>query len=324
LLSTTHKSGVLTLHYAGNDAGVFVRDGGICLALIDMTRVPFGPGMIMKNIADRETIAEAARTADGTVFGLACVLMHGVSDIEAASRLVADHTRETVGWLSQYSAATFNFDPTIAVDAWPFEPLATEQVLADIEHDAQKWAELRGVVDHLSQMPSCVPKPPDAATLTLTGLQWRIVALVDGQRTVKDLVEAVGHGLLDTGRELAGVVREGLVELVEPGGHSAVDALLQDVQPVDGFTTSPQWTALGHDAPAQLVSGEPAGGVDSHADDDAEDAAARPTQPRHEVVLPSREGDALSDADDDAVPSDVVSDANIGLLNRLVGRNRTL
>jgi hypothetical protein len=327
LLSTTHKSGVLTLHDSGSDACVFVRHGDICLALIDVTRVPFGPRMIMKNIADPETIAAATRTADGTVFGLACALMHGVSDPEAASRLAADDTRETVGWLSQYSTATFNFDPTIAVDAWPFEPLPAEQVLTDIERGAQQWAELREVVGHLSQIPSCVPEPPDAAAFTLTAPQWRIVALVDGQRTIKDLVEVVGLGLLDTGRELAGLVREGLVELVEPGGHSAVEALLRDVPTVDGFSTSPEWMAHDDDLPAHAVSGEPVGAVDGDAGDAVEipwGPVAQPTEPRQEATPAFREGDDLSVADEHAAPSDVESDANLGLLNRLVGRNRTL
>ncbi|HSK97266.1 MAG TPA: DUF4388 domain-containing protein, partial [Euzebyales bacterium] len=146
LLATTGKSGLLTLHGAGSDGGVFVRDGGICLALVDVTRVPLGPRMIMTGSVDRETVAAAGRAADGTAFGLACALVRGVADAAAAATLVADHTREAIGWLSQYFAATFEFDPTIAVDAWPLAPLATEQVITDVERVAPHWAELRGVV----------------------------------------------------------------------------------------------------------------------------------------------------------------------------------
>jgi hypothetical protein len=47
-------------------------------------------------------------------------------------------------------------------------------------------------------------------------------------------------------------------------------------------------------------------------------------QPRQEATPAFREGDDLSVADEHAAPSDVESDANLGLLNRLVGRNRTL
>ena len=327
LLSTARKSGVLTLHEPHHDAGVFVRNGAICLALIDVTRVPFGPRMIMKNIADRKTIAATSRTGSRTVFDLACALMRGVPDAEAASGLATDHTLETVGWLSQFSAAMFDFDPTVAVDAWPFEPLATERVVADIERGAPQWAELEGVVDDLSLMPSCVPEPPDAATLELTGRQWRIVALVDGQRTIKDLVEAVGLGVLETGRELAGLVSEGLVELVGPGGRSAVDVLLQDVQTFDGFATSPEWLAYDH-VPAQRVPGEPAGGVHSVAGDAVvvtEDPATQPVQPHQEPVVPSGERDDPVDAGEAApTPADVASDANLGLLNRLIGPGRSI
>lgn len=296
LLSTTGKSGLLTLHGAASDAGVFVRDGGICLALVDVTRVPLGPRMIMSGIADRETVGAAARAADGTVFGLACALVRGVPDADAASALAADHTRETIGWLSQYAAAVFEFDPTIAVEAWPFEPLGTEELLADIERSAHQWTELRGVVDDLSLAPSCVPDLSDGAALSLTARQWRIVALVDGRRTIKELVEAVGLGQLDTGRELAGLVGEGLVELIGPGDHSAVDVLLQDVRTVDAFSLYPAWMARDDDAPEQLVSDAPAGEVDGDA--------------RY----------ALQVVDAPAPPG-ATSDVDLGLLNRLVGRS---
>jgi hypothetical protein len=323
LLASTGKSGQLTLHGTGGAGGVFLRDGGICFALLDITRVALGPRLIRTGNADREAVVTAARAADGTAFGLTCGLVRAADDAAAAATIITDHTREAIGWLSQYFAATFEFDPTVAVDAWPFPPFTAAQVLADVERDAPQWADLRAVVEDLSLVPSCLPEPPpDALPLQLTGVQWRLIALIDEQRTTKELVELAGLGYLEVGRELAGLVRDGCVELIRPGAMSAVDVLLADVHTIDAYAISPPWMARDDDVPPRIVTA--AGDGDAGEPLTAGMADDVPAEPAPEPA-PSQLETPLSRHEDDVTPDTTESapDANVGLLNRLVGRARS-
>ena len=232
LLSTTNKSGLLTLYQAGSSGGVFVRDGGVCLALVDVTRVSLGRRIVAAGLAEAKVVRTTLRAVDSSPFDSVCALMRVVSDAGRARALVAEHTRDAIGWLSQYAEARFTFDPTVRVEAWPFEPLATEDVLAGVERNAAQWAELHAVVGDLSLVPHCAPSPKDSADVTVTTPQWRVVALIDGRRSIRDLTELVGLGQLELCRELGGLVDRGLVELVAPDGrHSAVTPLLDVEDP---------------------------------------------------------------------------------------------
>jgi hypothetical protein len=305
-LSATDASGVLLLQGAGTDAGMYLRDGRVCLALADVTRVPLGPRLIATGLADKAAVDAARGIGGGTTFGLACALMRTVGDAAAAATLIADHTAEAVGWLSLGSVTAFELDSTVAVKNWPLEPLATDEVLAAAERCAGQWTELRGVISDLSLVPSCVPERVEPAEIGLTARQWRIAAFVDGHRSVKDVLELTGLGQLDAACELKGLVEAGLLEMVAPGGRSIVETIAHDVWAAGPFAVGQPWFAHG----------------------DGVEAVPEPPVIERGPLLASRGPDAPSHADDetaqppDAVQPDAASDANLRLLNRLIDGNR--
>lgn len=336
-LAAARKSGLLTLRSSTGDGGVFLRDGRICLALVDVTRVPLGPRMVALGLLDREGLRDAGTAVDGTTFGLACGLMRGASDREAANALAGEHTREAVAWLDQYEHASFVFDCTVAVDAWPFDALPATQILADVEHSAAQWSQLRALIGDLALVPSCVVDPASWAQVDLTGAQWRIIALTDGHRSINDLIELSGLSQLETCRELATLVEHRLVELVRHGGHSGIDLLVSDARAVDAHAFGraahalddasrfnvPEPVSQGpvrHVAPAGMPSA-PAGSptvspahTDPAAKVRAERSSARSAAAQHQVAH-----DAVEPATRERTRSgDAPSDTNAGLLNRLI------
>jgi hypothetical protein len=306
LLATTNKSGLLALHVAGGSGGVFVRNGDVCLALVDVTQVPLGHRIISAGLADADTVRATLRTADSSAFDVTCALLRAVSDADKARLLVAEHTRDSLGWLSQFPDARFEFDPTVNVEAWPLEPLATGEVLAEIEGGAEQWAELHSLVGDLSHVPHCGPGPKGAAEISLTALQWRVVALVDGHRSIRDLTGLASLGQLELYRELGGLARKGLVELVDPGGRRAIVTPLQDVEEADALSD---------------ILPEPAG-EESHTPD------VHPAIPDEPATVAADEPATVA-ADEPSFgkplttsqPS-TIGDANVGLLNRLIGKSK--
>jgi len=324
-LSAGDKSGLLTIRSGSIDGGVFLRDGEVCLALVDVTRVPLGPRLVALDLVDRETVRDAGAAVDGTTFGLACGLMRVASDADEARNVAGGHTRESIGWLSQHDHASFVFDCTVTVDAWPFDPLPCDELLADAEHSATQWAEMRDVIDDLSCVPSCLVESSSMTEVRLTSAQWRVVALADGRRSINDILELIGLTQLETCRELAGLIAAGLVELVRAGGNSAVDMLLHDVRAVDALAFGRAVPANDEPSPTtrslSLSATDPGSGL---AITDAgvgtpsttiPHAGAHPVHKRN--AAPDGAGDAPS-----ATPAGMPSDVNVGLFNRLIDGGR--
>jgi len=317
-LASARKSGLLTIRWAGIDGGVFLRDGGVCLALVDVTRVPLASRMIALGLVGRGDLHGAAGGADGTTFGLACGLMRVATDATAARGMAVDHTRESLGWLDKGDNASFVFDCGVGVETWPFDPLPADEALAEAEHSAEQWADLRPAIDDLSLIPNCLMDPLSTTDVSLTAAQWRVVALVDGQRAINEIIELAGLGQLETCREVVGLVDDGLVELVRPGGHSAVDTLVHDVRAVDVFAFAHGALAYGEAPPAEqshLAAGAGRTAVAATTTGPTSSDASAPGE--HPAT--ERTADAGStQAPDDQAAAEAMSDVNVGLLNRLI------
>lgn len=106
----------------------------------------------------------------------------------------------------------------------------------------------------------------------------------------------MGLDQLELCREVGGLVDNGLVELVAPGGRRAVDILLPEVEPGDVVSD---------------VLQEPATEVPP-----AEQSAAEAP-----VTLEDQQPGAATEPDPLTQPSEL-ADANVGLLNRLIGKDR--
>lgn len=111
----------------------------------------------------------------------------------------------------------------------------------------------------------------------------------------------MGLDQLELCREVGGLVDNGLVELVAPGGRRAVDILLPEVEPGDVVSD---------------VLQEPATEVPP-----AEQSAAEQSAAEAPVTLEDQQPGAATEPDPLTQPSEL-ADANVGLLNRLIGKDR--
>jgi hypothetical protein len=181
---------------------------------------------------------------------------------------------------------------------------------------------------------SPVPLAPAGDGIALTGEQWRVLSLVDGHRTLADLIELCGIGYLETCRQLRQLVDDGLIEVIASGASSKVQELLAsyDIAPPvaaaadDGPLPLSRLVGDGHrEADPRLTqslelsivgNGEgtdaPLANDAEPSDDEAAGDAALPDE-----VEPANDAEPVhADLDDD----DATDDANRQLLRRLMSR----
>ena len=92
----------------------------------------------------------------------------------------------------------------------------TSALLAEASRRLEAWQELRAHVPSPDCVPAIVTDREPTRDVVLTPALWHLVRNIDGQRTVAQIAGVTRTSLFDTCSGLEGLVRDGLVRLVEP------------------------------------------------------------------------------------------------------------
>lgn len=213
LLSFTKKTGGLHLASDGCDGVVFFAGGQVTGASADSSRQPLARRLIGAGAVDDQALETAvAAAADGESIGVAKALLdHGALDGGLLQQAAADQSVDAVFDLLRWQQGDFAF---VVDEVNPDDvgvTLSVERVLADTESRATSWDAVSQVVPSVHAvlaMPVVLPADP-----AVTREEWSLLALVDGRRTVADLVDLTGSGQYAVVSTLAGLVTRGLLEV---------------------------------------------------------------------------------------------------------------
>jgi hypothetical protein len=218
LLSYTKKTGTLHLRRVG-DTGeahgvVHVRDGAVTGARSDVRRQALGRRLVGSGLVDDAALIEAvARVQADASCGLARALTEaGTVEEELARSLAAEQASDAVFELLRWPDGEFAF---VVDEADPDDlgsSVSVEDVVAEGQRRMQTWAD--------ADMPSGDAVISLAATPAeepqLTRDEWSLLSLVNGRRTVSDLVVLSGRGEYVVVSAIAALVERGLLSVGSP------------------------------------------------------------------------------------------------------------
>jgi hypothetical protein len=213
LLSYTKKTGTLHLRREDSHGVVHLRDGAVTGARSDVRRQQLGRRIVGAGVVDDDTLADAvSRVSADPSCGLARALADsGSLSEEFARALAAEQASDAVFDLLRWPDGEFAFvvDETDPDDLGA--TIAVEDIVAEGQRRLQTWAQ--------ADMPdgdaviSLATAPTDDPVLTRD--EWTLLSLVDGRRTVGDLVVLSGRGEYVAVSALAGLVERGLLVVGE-------------------------------------------------------------------------------------------------------------
>jgi hypothetical protein len=217
LLSFTKKSGALHLRRTLGEDGrqlhgvVHVRGGAVTGARGDASRQELGRRLVGTGLVDDEALAQAAEElADNPGGGLARLLaekadLEAASAVKVASEQIADAVFDLLRWPDGEFA--FVVDESDVDDLGAELPV--EQLVENGRRRLETWSSVVEQVPAAHSVLRLNPAPP--TDLAVTPEEWPLLALVDGRRTVADLVGLSGQGEYAVVTALAGLVGRGLL-----------------------------------------------------------------------------------------------------------------
>src|SRR3954451_18862408 len=221
----TKKTGGLHLRREGAHGVVWLTTGALTGGASDVTRQALARRLIgsgqVSDGALQSAIDEAA--SDDSVGVARAIQQAGALDEGVLHDLVAEHIIDTVFDLLRWPDGEFAF----AVDETNPDDVGVSRQVEDIVTEARRrlesWGNVAATIPSPQTVLSLAPAPPDAPQLSRD--EWALLALIDGQRTVGDVVALCGRGDYNVVSALADLVKRGLLRT--GAGGDGVRALLR-------------------------------------------------------------------------------------------------
>ena len=112
--------------------------------------------------------------------------------------------------LALWSQGTFQFSPGVESDAHTITRSNTN-LLLEAARRSDEWKILSRKIPATDSIPVLVARDGMAGPVTLTPLEWRVVAKTDGQRSIEDIARSLKTSSFDVAKTLYGLVTAELV-----------------------------------------------------------------------------------------------------------------
>jgi hypothetical protein len=291
LLSMTKKTGGLHLRHANRHGVIWLGDGLITGGASDLSRLSLGRRLAGSgHVADNHlsaAIEEVARNGD-------LAIARALRDSRAIDggelhAVVCEHVVDTVFDLLRWPDGEFEF----VLDEPNVDDVGVAREVDEVVTEARQRLETWNAIDVRIATPGSVPSLAlDLADDPhLQCDEWELLALVDGRRTVGELVDIFGKGDYAVVVALAELVGRGLVRIDDTEGVAAMmrrQSLIASLEPTPGSEPS---------------SGEQGTDTETTADvlSEAEAPADRRAEPRVNRGRRASDSTAAADVEPDAV-----------------------
>lgn len=213
-LAQTRETGIL--HLSGSYASIVcLRDGGVYLAHAEtgpsLRQVVVATGVVSEGRWDRSV--EASRQGGHLIDAL---LEVGEASPDRLKRALYDHTVNTLFELLVPNANHYRFGPGEVHQLGTHFPFGVDDVLNAAGARLAAFREIARLVPSTDVVTRVVPRLPEgAAPLTVSAVEWQVLAAVDGRATVAEIIAAVGQSAFTVFSALHRLLQVGALERVD-------------------------------------------------------------------------------------------------------------
>jgi hypothetical protein len=225
LLDLSRKTGALrvTSELRHNEGKIYFDNGVVVSAEIRSNPHPLG-ALLLRTGKITEADLERARdmqTRQGDKRRLGEILVAlGVITAREVERQVRFQIEEVVFEVMSWNEGYFSFaeESESKVPTEVTVRIPVEALLMEGARRIDEWSRIENRVPHVGVIPSFAP-PPEAGggELDLLPPEWEVLALVDGQRSVRQLATELGRSDFEIAKTLFGLESAGVVVLSDPG-----------------------------------------------------------------------------------------------------------
>lgn len=217
LLAMGRKTGCLSVTDRSSFGYVYFENGRVIYASLLNRPDRIGELLVRNGVVTEAQLDEAVATQEerrgGTPVG-EVLLERGAITTDDLHRFIRVQIEEAVYHLFSWSRGNFHFD----ADQRPEEEgfylvdIPAESLLLEGARRVDEWSLIEKKVPSFDLVFEVVKDPAEDPDVELEERQLRILGLIDGERSVTEIVSASGMVEFDVGKALYGLIQAGFVE----------------------------------------------------------------------------------------------------------------
>jgi tetratricopeptide (TPR) repeat protein len=216
LLAMGRKTGCLTVTDRSNFGYVYFDEGRVVYATVLNRPDRLGDLLVRNNAISRDDLSNAmAAQAQEPNKRLGQLLVErGSLTQEQLHRFILVQIEESVYHLFTWSSGTFHFDP----DQKPDEDssllvsINAESLLLEGARRVDEWSQIEKKISSMDLIFSLERDPQQDEDVDLTKEQLKVIPLLDGERTVEDVVREAGLVEFEVGKAIYGLIQAGYAQ----------------------------------------------------------------------------------------------------------------
>ena len=214
LLAMGRKTGCLTVRDQGSFGYVYFEAGRVIHATVLNRPDRLGDLVLAGNLLEPEQLAQVEATRGDRTLAQA-LSESDVLESDALEPLLAMQVEEAIYHLFSWGHGAFHFDPDQTLEeSMPRVSMNAEGLLLEGARRVDEWGQIQKKIPSTDLIFGMVDDPPDEVEAELTKDQQKILRLLDGERTVDDLIKTSGLLDFDTSKALFGLLVAGFIERV--------------------------------------------------------------------------------------------------------------
>lgn len=219
LLSFTKKTGRLEVYRSAGEGRVFFRDGDVYFAQSSLKKEPLGQKLVRSRALSEGQLRKALDLHATTGERVGEILLQGGAISEdQLSAAVREQIEDAVFDLLRWEVGEYVFEPHERFTVEIPISVSVENLIDETARRLDELEEIRRRIPSPDVVPAVAPTPPEGAKqINITPDEWRLLVLVDGIRTVEQIVDVAGLDEFLGLRTLHGLLSSGLVDVTSLG-----------------------------------------------------------------------------------------------------------
>lgn len=225
LLDLSRKTGALrvTSELRHNEGKIYFDNGVVVSAEIRSNPHPLGAMLLRTGKITEADLARARdmqqRQGDKRRLGEILVALGVITKGEVERQIrfqIEEVVFEVMSWNEGYFSFADEVESTVPTELTVRIPV--EALLMEGARRIDEWSRIENRISHVGVVPSLAPPPEGGGgELDLLPPEWEVLALIDGERSVRSIATELGRSDFDVAKTLFGLESAGVIVLVDPG-----------------------------------------------------------------------------------------------------------
>lgn len=222
IIGMGRKTGTLIIEGAREQVSIYFNKGKAVYANPVYQREHLGNILVKHGVVSRDDVNEALvrqRKLDGrgTRLRIGSILVSmGVLSKEDLSKYISQQIKESIYQIMAEESGTFKFAPELDVSLHDIViELNVEEIILEGTRLIDEWGMIKEKLVDFDDVYAINANPSEDNTIKLTLDEWKTLSLLDGRRSINDVIEIAKLSRFDVCKTIFNFVQLGLVKKLE-------------------------------------------------------------------------------------------------------------